>query len=624
VNQIEPTNIAPPEFPARPNPPAPVLAIPYPAIERHGVIGDRRTTALIAADGTLDWLCLPDYDGNIVFGALLDFAKGGFWRIGPALMAQGEQRYDGETMVLQTEWALAEGRVVLRDTMLWPEDRRAPEQESCRVLLRTLRCTEGHVSCRFDMRPGLNFAQPAPVSFDHYPSGTTVQIKDLTLRLWSSFPLESTSGSLQGEIELNQGDELWAVLEFGASGNGWSVDAARKALDQNRNYWTGWLEKIRSEARHDAEIRRSAMIVHLLTYAPEGSAVAAATTSLPERIGGAWNADYRLSWVRDTSLALGMLERLGDWEETERYLHWLHRRQSRFGHPLQVLYGIHGEKRARQKKIAGPAGYRDSLPVRIGNHAYKQFQIGSLGFLADCLWLYLESGGDWRAEYWKLVRRLADFTVKHWSEPDNGIWELPERRHFVYSRVLSWVALDRAVRIAEKVNPRHNTDAWRMELPKIHGEVMEKGWSETLGAFRQRYDADNLDAATLLISVLDFLPGNHPRVLATIDKISRFLTIGGCVYRFNPRETPDLGDFPLGQLEGAFLPCTFWLATAYAKASQLDKARAVLKRIEKISGPLGIFAEAVDPRTGCYLGNTPLLFSHVEYVRARMEIARAK
>lgn len=605
--------------PATADPVRPRRSIPYPAIERHGIIGDRRTAALVAADGTVDWLCLPDYDQDTVFGALLDWGRGGLWRIGPAGMVEGEQSYDGETMVLQTRWTLETGELILSDAMLWPEGKRSPEQEPCRVLVRSLKCVKGRVPCEFNFQPGFNFEDPPAISFVEHPSGISIQINELALRLWCNVDLERSSTDLRRDIELSEGQELCAVLEFGTTGHGWSVQSAHDALDATRAYWGEWLKRIQHT---DPKIRRSAMVVHQLTYAPEGSVVAAVTTSLPERIGGAWNADYRLSWIRDTSLALGMLERLGDWEETERYLQWLTRQLSRFGLPLRVLYGIRGEKRKRQKKIAIASGYRESRPVRVGNHAYNQFQLGSLGFLADCIWLYLQDGGKWRPEYWKLVRRLADYTLKHWHEPDNGIWELPERQHFVASRVLAWVALDRAVRIAQKVKPGFDSSAWQAELPKIHAEVMDRGWSERLGAFRQRYEADNLDAATLLISVMEFLPANHPRVLATIDKVSEFLTINGFTYRFDPREMPVLGNYPLGQLEGAFLPCTFWLATAYAKAGQPEKAAKILEHVDRMAGRTGLFAEGVDPRTRGFLGNMPLLFSHVEYVRAKMEIAR--
>lgn len=603
------------------NPQHPIRAVAYPAIERHGIVGDRRTAALVAADGTMDWLCLPDYDGDFLFGGLLDWAKGGLWHIGPAALTHGKQSYDGETMVLQTEWSLDNGQLVLQDAMLWPETKRAPEQEQCRVLVRTLKCVKGRVRCNFDLRPGFNFAEPPEISIAQHPSGVSIQVAHLALRLWCNFPLEQQASGLWLERELNEGEELWAVLEYGAAGHGWSVESARDALEKNRNFWRDWLKQIH---HHDPEIRRSAMTVHLLSYAPEGSVVAAATTSLPERVGGNWNADYRLSWVRDASLSMGMLERLGDCQETERYLQWMERQQSRFGQPFRVLYGIRGERRPKQKKLDKPTGYRDSVPVRVGNHAYKQDQTGAVGFLADCIWLYLQEGGRWQDDYWKPVRRLADYTLKRWTDADNGIWELPEKQHFVSSRVLSWVALDRAVRIAKKVKPDYDTSEWEAELPKIHGEVMERGWSERLSSFRQRYEAENLDSATLLISVLEFLPGNHPRVLSMIERISQDLTIDGYTYRFKPREMPVLGKFPLGQLEGAFLPSTFWLATAYAKAGQVDKADTILKRAEAIAGPLGLFAEAVDPRTNGFLGNTPLLFSHVEYVRAKLEIERVR
>ena len=618
---MEPQTSTSSESPTSANWQRPARAIAYPAVERHGIISDRRTAALIAADGTLDWWCLPAYDGDIFFGALLDWGKGGLWRLGPAVMLQGQQSYEKETMILQTEWDLDGAQLVLRDVMLWPEDRRAPEQEPCRVIVRSLKCTKGRVRCGLDFRPGFNFTDPTGATFDEHPSGVSIQNNGLALRLWCSAKLEREDTGLWCEVELNEGEELWAVLDFGSAGHGWTIGAAREAMDQARNYWRNWIKAIDNES---PEIRRSAMLIHALTYAPEGSVVAAPTTSVPERIGGQWNADYRLCWVRDASLSLGILERLGDWQETERYLEWLHRQQSRFGQPLGVLYGIRGERRMGQKKIKEATGYRGSAPVRVGNRAYKQFQLGSVGFLADCIWIYLQEGGVWKEDYWKLVRRVADYVCKHWTEPDNGIWELPERQHFVSSRVLSWVTLDRAVRIAKKVKPDFDTSAWETELPKIHAEVMERGWSERLGSFRERYEQDNLDAALLLISVFEFLPADHPRVLATIEKISEFLSIDGCVYRFNPREMLALGNFPLSQMEAAFLPCTFWLATAYAKAGHPEKAEAIIQRAERIAGPLGIFAEAIDPRNNCFLGNTPLLFSHVEYIRAKMEIERAR
>lgn len=480
-------------------------AIPYPAIANHGLIGDRRTAALVAADGAVDWLCLPDYDGPIIFGALLDSTFGGFWRWGPSAKVEGEQSYVPDTMVLETRWTTEQAQLVLWDLMLWPETNRAPEQMQVRTIVRRLRCTAGQVRCRFDLQPACNF-KPPENAFTEHASGFSIQVGELPLRVWVSVPMKARESLLQGEIELRQDEEAWAVLDAGAAGHGWSVEAARNAFDQTQQYWRNWRKAFRPVPVNTDDVLRSAMVVHLLTYAPEGSVVAAPTTSIPERIGGSWTPDYRLCWLRDASLSLGFLTRLGQWEETQRYLDWLVKRQSRFGHPYQVLYDIRGGKRPKPHELSDAAGYRNSKPVRIGNHAYKQQQLGSLGFLADCTWAYLNEGGAWREEYWRLIRRSADYITKHWMEPDNGIWELSEPQQFVPSKVLCWVALDRAIQIAQKTNASFDVAPWQSEQAKIHADVMEKGWSEKLGAFRQHYEAENLDAAELLIPSWDFCP----------------------------------------------------------------------------------------------------------------------
>lgn len=613
----EPVAEAPPGLTER------ARVVPYPAIERHGIIGDRRTAALVAADGTLDWLCLPDFDSAPVFGALLDWSKGGHWRLGPARMATGAQHYLENSAVLETRWELSEGTLVLHDAMLWPEGRRPPEQTGVRVVVRALRCERGTVRCQLGFQPGCRFQQN-PATITAHSTGYTIQLPEFSLRLWTSRPLTAEQSRLRQVFELKQGEELWTVLECGAAGHGWTVESARGAMEKTRGYWQDWVGALRPGSIGEKEIRRAAMMVHLLTYAPEGSAVAAPTTSVPERIGGDWNADYRFCWVRDASLAVSILARLGNLQETRQYLHWLVQRLSRFGAPLQVLYDIRGSKRPGQKNLSNVAGYRESQPVRTGNHAYKQHQLGSYGYLADCVWTYLNEGGQWREEYWKLIVRVAKHTIKHWQDPENGIWELPERRHYLNSKVLSWVTLDRAIRIAQKVDVSFDTSEWQTTRETIHAEVMEKGWSERLGAFRQHYDGDDLDAAALLIPVLEFLPADHPRVLATLERISESLTIDDFVFRFDPMQTPCLGQLPLGELEGAFFPSTFWLATTYAKAGHLERAERILERAEKLAGPAGLFSEAADPRTRTLLGNTPLLFSLAEYVRAMLEIARGK
>jgi GH15 family glucan-1,4-alpha-glucosidase len=597
--------------------------IAYPDIRQHGLIGDRRTAALVAADGTLDWLCLPDFDGRIVLGALLDWGKGGHWRIGPRQRMFGGQSYAGESMVLETRWELPEGTLILEDAMLWPESKRPEGRESARLIVRRLRCMRGQVRCDMDLRIHANF-QAVDAAFTEQNGAFALSLPELNLRLQTSRPPVVIGARVHVGFDLREGDDFWSVLEAGPSDQAWSSEAVEKSFAQARQYWADWLRGIRPLGGGQEEIRRTAMVVHLLTFAPEGSVVAAPTTSVPERIGGGWNVDYRLCWVRDASLSVGTLARLGNLEEAEQYLSWLAKRVARFGKPLRVLYEIRGGTRPVQRKLSGVAGYRQSAPVRVGNHAYKQHQLGSYGFLADCLWTCLAEGGAWHDEYWMLLERIANYTVRHWQDPENGIWELPERRHYISSKVLSWVALERAMRIARQFKPAYDLATWQSTAEAIHAEVMDKGWSERLGSFRQHYDAETLDASCLLISILDFLPGDHPHVLGTIERISQHLAIDRFVYRFDPLQTPGLGQLPLGELEGAFFPSTFWLATAYAKAGQVGRAEAILEKVEQLAGPTQLFSEAIDARSGNYLGNVPLLFSHVEYVRAKLEINRVR
>lgn len=524
--------------------------------------------------------------------------------------------------MLETRWDFDEGSLLLRDAMLWPESRRPPEQANVHAIVRTLRCVRGKVRCELELKPGRKFEDSSP-NITAFESGFTLTLPDVSLRFWSSHSLEIQDGRLHGLLELKEGEEFWSVLDSGATGQSWSEASARDAIEKTSRYWQDWTNGLRRTSAAP-EIRRTAVTVHLLTYAPDGAVVAAPTTSLPERIGAGWNADYRLCWVRDASLSVGMLARLCNLEETEQYLQWMTKRLSRFGKPLQVLYDVHGHKRPSQHKLSDVAGYRGSKPVRLGNHAYKQHQLGAYGYLCDCAWIYLSEGGRWREEYWNLIRRLANYTVKNWQRKENGIWELPEQLHYVNSKVLSWVTLDRAIRIAQRVNTSFDAADWASARDAIHAEVLDKGWSERLNAFRQHYDGDNLDAAALLMPVMDFLPADDPHVLATIDRITEFLTIDDFVFRFDPLQVPGMGQEPLGQYEGAFLPCTFWLATACAKAGQIERAEKTLASVERIVGPVGLFAEAVDPRTKSFLGNTPLLFSHVEYARAKLEIARQR
>ena len=596
--------------------------IPYPPIGRHGVIGDRRTAALVAVDGTLNWLCLPCFDGAPLFGALLDVEQGGFWRTGPEHPALGRQRYLGVSAALVTSWSTDAGSLELTDVMAWPWDNRRAEEggPDGRVVLRRLRCERGEARAVVDIRPRHDFGEPSHLVPG--PGGAMTVVDGRELTLWVSRPVTVLPDRLAVIVDLRPGDEIWSVLAWGEEQpRPWTIERAATILDDTIRYWNDWSERLYppGDGLPLERVRRSATTIHLLSYAPTGSPVAAATTSLPERIGGDRNWDYRYSWVRDAALSVAILSRLGEAAASQRYMDCLTTYRSSTDSPLQVVYGIDGTLDLPEQKRWDIAGYAGSRPVRIGNRACSQRQLDSLGFFNDCALTYLDNDGEWSSEHWDMVRRAADYTVANWRQPDSGIWEKVAERHFVSSKIMSWVAIDRAIRIAERIG-EVPAESWRSALPVIHAEVMERGWSERRQAFRQAYDEENLDASALLIPIMGFLPVTHPRVAATIDRIIADLTIDGFVHRY----IPDADDPPLGEYEGAFLPCTFWLATALAMAGRADEARAILAGAEAIAGELGLFAEEVDVATRSYLGNTPLLFAHAEFVRAVMAIADAE
>ncbi len=596
----------------------PLTFSPYLPIEQHGLVGDRRTAALIAADSTINWLCLPDYDGASVFGALLDVERGGYWYLGPRRCMIGQQHYRDHTPMLVTTWTHADWQLELTDAMIWPEKQRPDQTDAQRVVVRRLRCLRGATTCDMHLYPRRDFKQDA--SINSTPGGLAFVVADWQLGLWSSFAVDADNTGSSATIQLAEGDACRAVFGLHVVPEEWSPARAQQAFDALVEYWNNWQRTLTYTGQREALVRRSAMLIHMLDHVPGGAVVAAPTTSLPERIGGDLNWDYRFAWVRDTSLALAIPSLLGNTEDVEHFLDWLSERGSATDAPLQVVYRIDGGTDLTEQQRADLSGYRSSQPVRIGNRAAGQSQPGSFGYLADCVLIYINNGGEWKEAHWDLIRCIADYVAANWQQPDSGIWELPDEAHYVSTKVMSWVTLDRAISIAEKTQHADETDHWRATRDAIHDQVMDQGWSEQIGAFRQRYGADTLDAATLLIPVMGFLPADHPRVQATVEQIAQTLTIDGLVYRFIAQDTPGRAPLPLGQFEGAFLPCTFWMIIAYWRMGRKAEAEALLQRVEVIAGELGLFAEEADPRNGAFLGNFPLLFSQAEYVRAILEL----
>jgi GH15 family glucan-1,4-alpha-glucosidase len=585
------------------------------------VIGDRRTGALIAADGSIDWFCAPDFDGTPIFGSLLDPKRGGCCRLSPGDAGFGEQSYLGDTAALSTRW---ESGAEVADVMGWPMEEREIHEDRRRVIIRRLTSRDSR-TFHFEVHPRENFAElPEPV----LPAvqGAVFSFRSGVLTLWASFPVAVIHDRAFAEVTLNAGDEHWVIIGWDIGDAEWSRERAARTFEKAHQYWRRWSSNLKVEAGGERApaLRRSALTVQLLSHAKHDCAVAALTTSLPERIGGDRNYDYRYAWVRDASLSLALLARMGKAGEVEHYLEWLCHLHSSTVAPLQVCYGLDSSPVLDEKDIQGPMGYEGSLPVRCGNRAAKQLQLGSMGFLADCVGIYLDNGGRWREEFWELLKRAADFSCKNWQAKDSGIWELAHEAHYTASRVMCWVILVKAVQIAAKTGHAGETGMWSETAARIHEDVMEHGWSEKKQSFRQRYGSDALDAASLLIPLMDFLPADHPRVIGTLKAMERELVIDGLIHRFVPADTLEGEQLPLGKFEGAFLPCVFWHAHALAKMGRCDEAESILTKCEKIAGRLGMFAEEIDAERGIFLGNTPLLFAQVEYVRAVTQLNQTR
>ncbi len=600
------------------------VSVPYPPIEKLGVIGDRRTAALVAADGTLCWMSLPNYDGFPIFGALLDSTRGGGWKLGPRARRFGRQRYTCGP-ILHTAWEERDFSVDLLDFMPWPQDNRSPQRDGGRTVIRRLRCLRGGAPCRIVLEPRRNFhyalkpnaEPPHGISFANKPP----------LFAWCSQPIgkgpiRCEDDRVEGEFTLGKDEEIWCAFGSDEEILQWSPTVAADALRATMDYWTSWISSIDYRGRRRSEIIRSAWLVHLLTFAPTGALVASPTTSLPERIGGERNYDYRYTWIRDASLALSLLAKLGLPEDAKRFVDFLAGLESSTGRPLQVLYTINGREAPAVEEI-DIAGYRRSRPVRIGNAAVSMSEIDSYGYLTDCISSYLKHGGQWHPEYWTFIRHIADFTMSHWQQPGSSIWELRPARNFVASKIMSAVTLDRAAQIAKLTG--HDGDcisAWVDSRNKIMAEVMSAGWSNHLGAFRQHYDADMVDASALLAPLMGLLPAHHPRVAATLDALVDQLAVNGFLHRFVGTQRINGKEETVGDEEGAFLICSFWLAHVLALAGHPATAEAIISKAESIAGELGLFAEAVDARDNTFLGNMPLVFSQVEYAKAAIALDR--
>ena len=591
----------------------------YRPISDYALIGNRQTCALVSRDGSIDWCCLPWLDSPSVFAALLDARRGGRWRIAPAGGFSVTRGYLGPSAVLRTDFRGAGG--VLRLTDFLPIRATADGgSESFHSIVRHLRCLEGEVEVEVEWTPRPNYAREDVVLTRE---GVVVSARSPGYELvLAGFP-EGTAVVLEGasaraRVRLRAGEGLNLACAWGGADPhpvAWTAD---QHLEDTLAWWESWAGACLTlpGAGEWRELAlRSGMVLTLLTHQTSGAIAAAPTTSLPEEIGGVRNWDYRFCWVRDSSMIARALMTLGHVRDARAFLDFLERAAAQHHDParIQVLYGLRAETRLTEYTLGHLDGYRDSRPVRIGNAAAHQRQLDIYGEVLDAAHELCSIGAEISPARWAWLRAVADHVCRVWRYPDRGIWEVrgPER-HFTYSKVMCWVALDRALSLAAALEWRGDVSLWQREREAIRAAVLAEGYDPVRNTFTQSFESGNLDASTLVIPIMGFLPGDDPRVQGTIDAALRTLTEDGLVHRYLPDETPD----GVGGGEGAFGICTFWLAQALALAGRAEEAREVFVSMVSRANDVGLFAEEIDPRTGEFLGNFPQAFTHVGLLNA--------
>ncbi|MCE6995721.1 glycoside hydrolase family 15 protein [Saccharothrix sp. S26] len=588
-------------------------------IEDYALLSDLRTAALVGRDGSIDWLCMPRFDSPSCFSRLLGTEDDGHWRIAPVAEPLSVRRsYRDGSLVLETEFETVDGVVRLIDTM-------PPEQEDWDADTRVVRVLEG-VSGQVEMslRWVLRFAYADSVPWVRRgerdgqecivalagPSAVALYGDRLPYRVHGKRAHEA-------EFTISAGERLSWVMEFAYSPDEppAPVDALAEVA-RSEAFWLAWSSRIDYDGPHADVVRRSLITLKGLSYAPTGGIVAAPTTSLPETFGGERNWDYRYCWLRDATFTLLALDNFGCTGEAEAWRKWLLRAVAGDPADLQIMYGLGGERHLVEWEVDWLPGYRGARPVRVGNAAYRQLQLDVYGEVMDALHLARERGLGETPDSWAMQRGMMRHLEKVWERPDKGLWEVrgPDR-HFTHSRVMLWVAFDRAVRAVEEFGLPGPVERWRELRAAVHAEVLAKGWNASVGAFTQYYGGTELDAATLLIPAVGFLPGDDPRVLATVDAIGRVLKHGDLVDRYgtSPGESEVDG---LAGVEGSFLACSFWYVDALALAGRREEALAMYDRLVDLCNDVGLLAEEYDAGTGRMLGNFPQAFSHLALVNS--------
>jgi GH15 family glucan-1,4-alpha-glucosidase len=605
----------------------------YQPIEDYGMIGNMHTAALVGKNGSIDWCCLPHFDSPSVFGAILDDKKGGFFSIAPVNEAVSRRQvYWPETNVLVTRFLLPGGVIEVVDYM--PVGLKKGER-GYRHLIRRVEAIRGCVPVRLRCCPAFNYARDQH-SVSATDRGVMFESPSLSIELLSRVPLEieSEHGGVQATFSLPQGQRAaFAIRMLDDAHRGVPMDSEefeQSLFQQTIDYWHRWIGKCTYSGRWREMVYRSALALKLLTFEPTGAIVAAPTCSLPEAIPGPRNWDYRYTWIRDASFSLYALLRLGFTQEAEAFMGWLERRchERKPDGGLQIMYGLHGEHELPELTLDHLDGYKGCKPVRVGNGAADQLQLDIYGELMDSVYLYNKYGSPISWDLWLQLSGLVNWVCEHWSSPDDGIWETRGgQKHFVYSKLMCWVAVDRGLRLADKRSLPADRARWQRVRDEIYLDVMKNGWSQDRSAFVQHYGSESLDASTLIMPLVFFMAPNDPRMLSTLDAICRDPADGGLlsaslVYRYNTEHFHD----GLAGSEGTFNLCTFWLVEALTRAGQadrakLDQARLIFEKMLGYGNHLGLYAE----ETGIHgeaLGNFPQAFTHLALISAAYNLDR--
>jgi alpha,alpha-trehalase len=607
---------------------------PFPPIAEYGFLSDCHTGALVAPDGAIDWLCVPSFDSPSVFGTLLD-REAGFFRLGPfGRNVPSSRHYEPGTNTLMTTWHAPGGWVVVRDALtigprhcedvITPHTRPPADEDAEHTLVRTVECIDGAVDIELVCEPVFDYGRVpgewSLVGDDRHTADATGA--GVTIRLSTDMALGVEQNRVRARHVLTEGDRIYCSLSW-ADGLASPADLAEAdgQLEATKRFWRSWLSRMRlPDHRWFQPIQRSALTIKGLTYMPTGATVAALTTSLPETPGGERNWDYRFTWIRDSTFTLQALHFMDLDSEADEFMQFIGDLEPNPDGSLQIMYGIDGRRDLTETTRDDLSGYSGASPVRVGNGAFDQRQNDVYGAALDSILLHTRRSKRLPRRLWPIVEKQAEGAMRVWRDPDQGIWEARgEPQHYVSSKLMCWVAMDRAAQLAEIRGHAHRQSEWGAVADEIKADILEHGVDDR-GVLRQHYGTDALDASTLLAAIFGFLPGDDPRLHASVIAIADELTDDGFVLRYRTGETDD----GLSGKEGSFLICSFWLVSALTIIGEHQRARDLMERLLRVASPLGLYAEEFDAGTARHLGNFPQAFSHLALIQAAAQLILAE